>query len=69
MATITPDTYQHIQNYGGVKATLFSCDVVTAADIIEFSAKEVSDIALVVLHADDDGASIPYTIKLCLDQL
>lgn len=62
MATITPDVFNTIQAYGGVKATYFECDTVTAADVIEFSGKEVSDITLCVLHADDDGATVSYTI-------
>ncbi len=62
MATITPDVYNVIQCYGGVKAVYFECDIVTAADVIEFSGKEVTDITLCTLHADDDGANILYTI-------
>jgi hypothetical protein len=62
MATITPDKYTVIQAYGGVKAVYFECNTASAADVIDFSGKEVTDIVMCVLQADDDGAAVPYTV-------
>ena len=64
MADVVPDVFKIVQSYGGLKEAYFEVDVVTAADVIVFTAAgAVEGIQFKCVTADDDGAFIPCTIS------
>jgi hypothetical protein len=56
MAIVTPDVFQVIQSYGGLKEAYFEVDNITAADVIDFSAEHVSGGKFCAMQGTDDAA-------------
>jgi hypothetical protein len=56
MANVTPDVFQVIQSYGGLKEAYFEISNCTDADVIDFSAEHVSGGKFCAMQGTDDAA-------------